>query len=594
MKIVHVTTVPETLRFFTGQISYMKQRGAGVHVVSSPGELLTRFGLDEGIPVHAVPMHRRITPIRDCIGVAAMVKLFRDLHPEVVHGHTPKGGLLAMVAACIARVPVRIFHLHGLPHTTASPMRRVLLWWATKVSCYLADHVLSVSASVRDAVISECICKPCHIDVLMNGSSNGIDADGRFCPARISAQERAVIRQHYNIPPDATVLGFVGRLVRDKGLLDLATAFDQLQLVYPSLHILLVGNFEVHDPVPEVVEAFYRTNPRVHITGWLADVTPLYTLMDFLVLPSYREGFPNALLEAAAMEVPVIATDVVGCRDAVVHGVTGQLVPPGDPAALRRAIGLYIEQPELRVEHARAGRMRALRDYSPAPLWNALLEVYKKLLQNRARRGQLWERHLKRMLDLALALVALLLLAPLMAAVAVIVRLSLGTPILFRQERPGRNGCAFTMLKFRTMREVCDADGQPLPDRDRLTVLGCRLRKWSLDELPALWNVVRGEMSLVGPRPLLMRYLPYYTEQERLRFSVQPGITGWAQIQGRNFSPWDKRFADDIWYVQNWSLLLDLKILWMTLSRVLRAEGVAPDSYVAVGALDEERSSLHP
>lgn len=190
-------------------------------------------------------------------------------------------------------------------------------------------------------------------------------------------------------------------------------------------------------------------------------------------------------------------------------------------------------------------------------------------------RAGIYRRYGKRMLDVALAGVGLALLSPVMGAVALLVRSRLGSPVLFRQVRPGLHGEPFTILKFRTMRAAVDDQGRPLPDADRLTPLGRRLRAWSLDELPELVNVLRGEMSLVGPRPLLMHYLPRYTSEQMRRHEVRPGLTGWAQVQGRNLVSWEDRFALDVWYVDHLSLGLDLRILWQTVWTTLRREGIS-------------------
>lgn len=181
----------------------------------------------------------------------------------------------------------------------------------------------------------------------------------------------------------------------------------------------------------------------------------------------------------------------------------------------------------------------------------------------------------KRLLDLAVALPALVVLAPVIALTAGLVRAKLGTPVLFRQQRPGLHGRPFQLLKFRTMRDAVDARGEPLPDEARLTAFGRRLRATSLDELPTLWNVVRGDMSLVGPRPLLMEYLPRYTPEQARRHDVRPGITGWAQVNGRNALSWDEKFRLDVWYVDHRSLALDLRILWTTLRKVFVREGIS-------------------
>ena len=180
----------------------------------------------------------------------------------------------------------------------------------------------------------------------------------------------------------------------------------------------------------------------------------------------------------------------------------------------------------------------------------------------------------KRTLDLVSALSALVLLSPLLGFVAVLVRLFLGSPVLFRQTRPGLHGRPFGLIKFRTMTDARDAAGALLPDAQRITRLGRLMRRWSLDELPQLVNVVQGDLSLVGPRPLLMEYLTRYTAEQARRHDVKPGITGWAQVHGRNALTWPEKFALDVWYVDHRSFLLDVKILAMTLSKVLHGSGI--------------------
>jgi|SRR5579871_2796515 len=181
---------------------------------------------------------------------------------------------------------------------------------------------------------------------------------------------------------------------------------------------------------------------------------------------------------------------------------------------------------------------------------------------------------IKRLFDLVAALLLLTLSAPVMAAVAAVIRWRMGPPVLFRQTRPGWHGQPFVLYKFRTMAEVTDAAGEPLADQHRLTPLGAKLRRLSLDELPQLFNVVKGDMSLVGPRPLLMEYLPLYSAEQARRHDVRPGITGWAQVNGRNALSWPERFRFDVWYVDHRSFALDLRILGMTLSNVLRRRGI--------------------
>jgi sugar transferase EpsL len=197
------------------------------------------------------------------------------------------------------------------------------------------------------------------------------------------------------------------------------------------------------------------------------------------------------------------------------------------------------------------------------------------------------QAYLKRVFDIVVSAVALTVLAPVMGLIALAVWRTMGRPVLFRQARPGLHGKPFVMYKFRTMRDLRDAEGNLLPDEARLTPFGRWLRTTSLDELPELVNVLRGEMSLVGPRPLLMEYLERYTREQARRHEVKPGITGWAQIHGRNNLSWDERFKLDVWYVDNWSLWLDVKILWRTLWMVLRREGISAQGHATMPRFGE-------
>jgi len=184
---------------------------------------------------------------------------------------------------------------------------------------------------------------------------------------------------------------------------------------------------------------------------------------------------------------------------------------------------------------------------------------------------------IKRGFDLFAALLGLILLSPVIAVIAWNIRRKLGSPVLFRQVRPGRNGKPFEMIKFRTMRDAHDANGEPLPDSQRMTAFGSFLRSSSLDELPELWNVVKGDMSLVGPRPLLMEYLPLYSAEQYRRHEVRPGVSGWAQINGRNAIEWEEKFKLDTWYVDNQSFWLDMKVIFLTVKKVLVRDGISAE-----------------
>ena len=196
---------------------------------------------------------------------------------------------------------------------------------------------------------------------------------------------------------------------------------------------------------------------------------------------------------------------------------------------------------------------------------------------------------LKRIVDIFGSITGLLILSPVLLALAILIRRQMGAPVLFRQIRPGKETRPFEMLKFRSMRDTTDATGQPLSDTDRLTPFGKQLRATSLDELPGLWNVLKGEMSLVGPRPLLMEYVPLYSPQQARRMEVRPGITGWAQINGRNALSWEEKFALDIWYVDNQSFWLDLKIIWLTIRKVVARDGISAEGEVTMSKFTGEK-----
>lgn len=383
VRLLHITTVPESLAFLRGQVGYMQAWGFEVHAASSPGELLTRFSLQERVACYSVEMPRRITPIRDLMAVLRLVRLMKHVRPTIVHAHTPKGGLLGSIAAWMAGVPVRIYHIRGLPFMTATGWRRSLLRWTEKISCLLAHEVFCVSHSLRKVVLDEGLCSPAKVQVFLGGSGNGVDTTGRFNPELLGDQARIEVRSNLGIPASALVLGFVGRVVRDKGMVELVQAWQRLREEYPSLHLLVVGPFEPHDPLPSDVLVTIQSDSRVYLTGNLDETAPAYAAMDVLVLPTYREGFPNVLLEAASMGLPVVATRIPGCVDAVQDGVTGVLVTPRDADSIANAIDAYLANPQLRSEHGSAGRKRVLTEFRQESIWNAVYLEYVRLLRER-------------------------------------------------------------------------------------------------------------------------------------------------------------------------------------------------------------------
>ena len=387
VSLTHITTIPESFGLLAGQIPYMLARGIAISAISSPGEALDALAQREGVPVYAVPMARRITPVEDLTAVWRIYRVLRRIRPMIVHAQTPKGGLLGTIGAWLARVPIRVYHIRGLPLTTATGLRRTILRATERVACKLATQVLCVSHSIRDVAVAERLCDASRINVLRGGSGNGVDARGRFDPERVRP-ERDAMRALLGIPTDAIVAGFVGRIVRDKGMIELVDAWSVLREEFPNLHLLVVGRFEEQDPIPQYVEETLRTDARIHVVPWWNDMPSLYAAMEIVVLPTYREGFPNVPLEAAAMELPVVSTTVPGCVDAVQGGVTGTLVPARDATELATAIRAYVREPERRRAHGYAGRQRVLRDFQQHDIWDALRGEYERLLRAKGLSGE--------------------------------------------------------------------------------------------------------------------------------------------------------------------------------------------------------------
>lgn len=382
VKIVFITTVPVTLdSFYRGQFGYWKQNGFEVIAISSPGRELEDVRDREGIQTFPVEMIRGLSPVKDVQSIRQVYRLLSKMKPQIVHASTPKAGLVGMIAGAMANVPVRVFTLRGLMSEMDSRLSFVLRFME-RFTCKLAHAVTANSASVAEVAVRKGICRIGKVRVLGNGSSNGVDATGIFNPERVSAADKLVITEKFHIPEGNVVIGFAGRIVRDKGVMELAEAWDDLRNRNPNIHLMIVGKPESDEQSLKHVIKRWQRDDRVFFTGWVPkDKMPLYySIMDILALPTYREGFPNVVLEASAMEVPVVSTRVTGCVDAVVDGVTGMLVEARNPKTLSNAIDMYIRDSGLRSRHAQAGRSRALNEFKPEMIWDAIREMYSELL----------------------------------------------------------------------------------------------------------------------------------------------------------------------------------------------------------------------
>lgn len=376
VRIVHIMTVPYSFTFIKGQVGYMKARGFDVYGLSSPGELLSKFAESEQITVHAVEMTKRITPFRDILALVKIWRWLRSVQPDIVQSHTPKGGFLGMLGAWLAGVPVRIYLMHGLRFATTTGWKRKLLITVEKWTCSLAHRVLCVSTSVQVLAVENGLCPAEKIQVLLQGSCNGVDSSGRFNPDNVPMSSRVDIRTKCGIQADAPVLGFIGRIVLSKGIVELSEAWCSLREEFPNLHLLMIGGAESEDPIPTQVDQLLRSDSRIHLIGEEWNTPPLFAAMDIFVLPTYREGLPIVLLEAAAMKLPVVATRVSGCVDVVEDGITGTLVPPHDAEKLAGAIRNYLKDPDLRRHHGSAMRERVVSDFRQEAIWQALYQEY--------------------------------------------------------------------------------------------------------------------------------------------------------------------------------------------------------------------------
>ncbi len=557
--------------FFEGQLRHLQQAGWRVAISASPdlpGQL-TSFAEAEGVEAVEIPMRREISPGEDLGSLFQAVSALRQLRPMVSNVGTPKAGLIVGLAAVVTRVPYRVYTVHGLRFEGSTGGRRLLLTLAERLAMSCAHQVVCVSSGVALGIRSAGLAPARKTVVLGAGSVNGVLVPDR--PTRAAA-------------PVSGVIGYVGRLARDKGVDDLVDAFTRISAQQPTVELLVCGDVDPGDPPSAASMQTIARHPRITHLGHVSPIAPHLRRMSLLALPSYREGLPAVLLEAAAQGLPVVATTATGSRDAFVDGRTGLAVTPGDVDGLVQALTELLTDEDRARRMGTAGRAFVRERFSRERVWRQWTDFYGSL----PTRPRPTDR-VKRVVDVVLGGAALVVSSPLVLASAVVVWRTLGRPVLFHQERPGRHGQPFHIHKFRTMSEARGIDGTLLPDASRVSRSGAWLRRTSLDELPSLWNVVRGDMSLVGPRPLLGRYLPHYTQREALRHAVRPGLTGWAQIHGRNTTGWAERLEQDAWYVENRSLTLDAWILLRTINVVIRGSGVVVDQRSTMPDFDEER-----
>ncbi|RYY31259.1 MAG: glycosyltransferase family 1 protein [Chitinophagaceae bacterium] len=379
-KIIRITTVPISLKvLLRRQLNFMS-RHFDVLGVSSPGPILSEVAEQEGVRIAAVEMTRSITPVKDLRAVWQLYRLFKKERPQIVHTHTPKAGLLGMLAARIAGVPVRLHTVAGLPLMEATGKKRIVLEQVEKLTYAAATMVYPNSSNLAAFILQSRFCAPSKVKVLGNGSSNGIDT-AFFSRTSLLEQTAAQLQSTLALKPENFVYVFIGRLVRDKGIEELVTAFTKLHRQHPHIRLLLVGPFEPElDPLGEDTLRELKENKAIITVGFQSDVRPYYLLSDVLAFPSYREGFPNVPMQAGCFDLPSIVTDINGCNEIVSEGTNGLIIPPKSADHLYKAMDRLLRDQQLYLQMKNVARKMIVERYDQQYLWNLILKEYQKHL----------------------------------------------------------------------------------------------------------------------------------------------------------------------------------------------------------------------
>ena len=374
IKLFRIATIPASLEsLLKGQLRMLNEHYEVV-AVSSPGESMSVLRDREGVRTIEVPMERRISLVKDFISLLRMIWLFARERPDMVHSITPKAGLISMLAGWITRVPVRMHTFTGLVFPTATGRMQQLLIWMDRLTCACATHINPEGEGVkRDLIAYRITKKPLH--VIANGNVNGIDL-AYFDRTDEIMKQAATYRKEGSF-----TFCFVGRMVRDKGINELVSAFIRLHKQHPQARLLLVGHFEKElDPVSPETEKAIMEHPAICFVGFQPDVRPFLAVSDALVFPSYREGFPNVVIQAGAMGLPSIVTDINGCNEIVLPNENGVIIPPRNEEALYLAMENFLLHPEEIQHMAEKARPLIASRYDQKIVWKALLNEYKRII----------------------------------------------------------------------------------------------------------------------------------------------------------------------------------------------------------------------
>ncbi len=381
-KLIRITTIPLSLeKLLEGQLTFMKDY-FDVTAISAEKERLEEYGKLNGVATKHIELTRKITPIKDLKAVYELYRHLKKEKPLIVHTHTPKAGIVGMMAAYFAKVPLRLHTVAGLPLMEATGMKRKVLDFVEKLTYKFSTNVYPNSKGLYDFILSEKFTKPSKLKVLGKGSSNGIDTS-YFDPSLYSEKFIAQQKSKWNIPLTDFVFVFVGRMVADKGVNEMVGAFQQLLKENSNCTLLLVGPFEEElDPLnPSVVEAIKTNNKIVH-AGYQNDVRPFFVMSDGLVFPSYREGFPNVVLQAGAMGLPAIVSNINGCNEIVTSGKNGIIIPVKDEVATLEAIRALLISKDFQLTLKKNARKTIVENYDRQEMFQYLLNEYKLLQSN--------------------------------------------------------------------------------------------------------------------------------------------------------------------------------------------------------------------
>jgi len=378
-KLIRITTVPISLdKLLDRQMSFMKSY-YNILAVSSDDTYLKKVGEKDGVETFCVEMTRRITPIKDLKSLFVLYRLFKKEKPLLVHTHTPKAGTVGMIAAWLAKVPNRLHTVAGLPLLEARGVKRKLLNFVEKITYKCSTNIYPNSYGLKEIIIKERFCPETKLKVIGNGSSNGINTS-YFSPSLFSKIQNDNLKQELGIKDEDFVFIFVGRLVADKGINELITAFDNILKYNNKAKLLLVGAQEPKlDPLDKKTLKIMSQNRNIIEVGFQADVRPYFSISNALVFPSYREGFPNVVMQAGAMGLPSIVSNINGCNEIIIDGVNGTIVPPKDINALQEKMELYLNDEKVLNQHKSNARQMIVSRYEQKLVWEALLSEYKSL-----------------------------------------------------------------------------------------------------------------------------------------------------------------------------------------------------------------------